>query len=149
MSFERTFTVIWADMDPNVHMRHSAYNDYAAQTRLDFLAQNGFSMQKFAELAIGPILFREDTRFMKEIHLSETIHVTSELAGLNEDASRWRIVHIIRKSNGQVAASVTVDGAWLDLKRRKLTVPPADLAELMRAAPRHESYADIVRKPSE
>ncbi|MCC2545223.1 thioesterase family protein [Hymenobacter sp. BT175] len=145
MEYSKTFTVRWADLDPNVHMRHSAYTDYAAQVRLEFLADHGLPMKRLAELALGPILFREDTRFLKEIGISEAIRVTGELGGLNEDGSRWRIIHTIYKQDGRVAATVTVDGAWLDLRTRKLTVPPAEAVEAMHALQRHESYADIVR----
>ncbi|QIL77832.1 thioesterase family protein [Hymenobacter sp. HDW8] len=147
--YEKTFTVRWADMDPNVHMRHSAYTDYAAQVRLDFLADQGFTMRRFAELRIGPILFREDTRFLKEIGMSETIRVTAELAGLNADGSRWRILHSIYKADGRLAATVTVDGAWLDLQQRKLTVPPAEIAAAFEHISRHETYVDIVREKKE
>lgn len=147
--YEKTFTVRWADMDPNVHMRHSAYTDYAAQVRLDFLADQGFSMRRFAELNLGPILFREDTRFLKEVSISETIRVTAELGGLNADGSRWRIVHTIYKADGRMAATVTVDGAWLDLRLRKLTVPPADMVTAFQHITRHETYADIVREKKE
>jgi acyl-CoA thioester hydrolase len=143
--FEKTYTARWADMDPNVHMRHSAYTDYAAQLRLEYLAEHGFPMQTFAKLSIGPILFREDTRFLKEIGLSEVIRVRGELAGLSEDGSRWRIVHTIFKADGRPAATITVDGAWMDLRLRKLTLPPADLVEAMKQLPRHETYADIVK----
>lgn len=146
MPYEKTFTVRWADMDPNVHMRHSAYTDYAAQVRLDFLADQGFSMKQFAELAIGPVLFREDTRFLKEVHMSETIRVTAELGGLSPDGSRWRIIHTIYKQDGREAAVVAVDGAWLDLRLRKLTVPPAELNAAFAKATRHATYADIVRE---
>ncbi|WP_133273249.1 acyl-CoA thioesterase [Hymenobacter radiodurans] len=147
--YEKTFTVRWADMDPNVHMRHSAYTDYAAQVRLDFLADQGFTMRRFAELRIGPILFREDTRFLKEIGMSETIRVTAELAGLNANGSRWRILHSIYKADGRLAATVTVDGAWLDLQQRKLTVPPAEIVAAFEHISRHETYADIVREKKE
>ncbi|MCB2380510.1 thioesterase family protein [Hymenobacter sp. BT635] len=149
MEYAKTYTARWADMDPNVHMRHSAYTDYAAQLRLEFLAEQGFPMQRFAELGIGPILFREDTRFLKEISLSEAIKVTAELSGLSADGSRWRIVHTIYKADGRVAATVSVDGAWLDLRLRKLTVPPLEMAEAMRHLDRHETYADIERGKKE
>lgn len=147
--YEKTFTVRWADMDPNVHMRHSAYTDYAAQVRLDFLADQGFTMRRFAELRIGPILFREDTRFLKEIGISETIRVTAELGGLSADGSRWRIIHTIYKADGRMAATVSVDGAWLDLSLRKLTIPPAEIVEAFQHVTCHETYADIVRERKE
>jgi len=128
----------WADMDPNGHMRHSAYADYAADQRVVTLGRAGFSLQQFAALRIGPILFREETRYLKEISIGEEIRVDSKLAQLNEDGSRWTIVHGIYKADGRLAATVTVDGAWLDLGRRKLTVPPAELTEMMRDMPRYE-----------
>jgi acyl-CoA thioester hydrolase len=149
MSYEKTFTVRWADLDPNKHMRHSAYTDYAAQVRLEYLADQGFSMEKFAELNIGPILFREDTRFLKEVGMSETIRVTAELAGITADGSRWRIIHTIYKADGREAATVTVDGAWLDLNLRKLAVPSTELMDAFTEFPRHTSYADIVRERKE
>jgi acyl-CoA thioester hydrolase len=147
--YEKTFTVRWADMDPNVHMRHSAYTDYAAQVRLDLLADSGFTMRRFAELSLGPILFREDTRFMKEIGMSETIRVTAELGGVSADGSRWRIIHSIYKADGRLAATVSVDGAWLDLRQRKLTVPPPEMVKAFERVSRHETYADIVREKKE
>ncbi|MBC8084097.1 MAG: thioesterase family protein [Hymenobacter sp.] len=148
MAYEKTFTVRWADMDPNMHMRHSAYTDYATQVRLEYLADQGFPMQEFARLSLGPVLFREDTRFLKEIGISEAIRVTAELGGMSADGSRWRIIHTIYKADGRQAATVTVDGAWLDLRLRKLTLPPAELTAVFADFPRHTDYADIVRERS-
>ncbi|WP_426492397.1 acyl-CoA thioesterase [Hymenobacter sp. 102] len=145
--FERTYTVRWADMDPNGHMRHSAYADYAAQHRIEYLSEHGFTLPFFAKAGLGPILFREDTRYLKELHINEQLRVTGELSGLSEDGSRWNIVHTLYKPDGRPAATVAVEGAWLDLRARKLTVPPADIAALMRALPRHATYQDIVREP--
>ena len=118
-------------MDPNGHMRHSAYADYAADQRVVVLAGWGYNVAQFAKLRLGPILFREETKFLKEIHIGEEIRVDGRLASINEDGSRWSIIHTIYKADGRVAATVTVDGAWLDLDRRKLTVPPTKLVEAM------------------
>jgi acyl-CoA thioester hydrolase len=98
-------------------------------------------VKRFAELRLGPILFREETKFLKEIHIGEEIRVDGQLASVSEDGSRWTIVHTIYKANGRVAATVTVDGAWLDLDRRKLTVPPAELAAAFSAMPLYEPDA--------
>ncbi|MBT2558511.1 thioesterase family protein [Hymenobacter sp. ISL-91] len=141
--FEKTYTVRWADMDPNGHMRHSAYNDYAAQHRIEFLAASGFTLPYFAKAGLGPILFREDTRFLKELHINEALRVGGELSGLNADGSRWNIVHTLYKPDGRPAATVSVEGAWLDLRTRKLTTPPPEIAALMAELPRHESYREL------
>ncbi|MBF9220813.1 thioesterase family protein [Hymenobacter sp. BT662] len=128
-------------MDPNGHMRHSAYADFAADQRVVLLSQWGFDIKRFGELRIGPILFREETKFLKEVHIGEEIRVDSQLAAVNEDGSRWSIVHRIFKADGRLAATVAVDGAWLDLDRRKLTVPPAELAAAFASMPRYEAPA--------
>ncbi len=129
----QTYHVRWAEMDPNGHMRHSAYADFAADQRVTLLARAGFDLKKFAELQLGPILFREETRFQKEVHAGEALRVDGRFLSLSDDGSRWTILHTLYKADGRVAATVTVDGAWLDLARRKLIVPPPELVAAMQA----------------
>ena len=131
MTHSQTYTVRWAELDPNGHMRHSAYADFAADQRVHWLASLGFDVRKFAELRLGPILFREETKYLKELHGGEQIKVDGRVTAGTPDGARWTIEHNIYKADGRVAAIVTVDGAWLDLDRRKLTVPPAELAQAM------------------
>ena len=131
----------WADMDPNGHMRHSAYADYAADQRVVLLARWGYTVAEFGKLRLGPILFREETKFLKEVGVGEEIRVDGRLAALSDDGSRWTIVHTLAKADGRVAALITVDGAWLDLDRRKLTTPPAELAAAFATMPRYEAPA--------
>ena len=133
MPHSQTYTVRWAELDPNGHMRHSAYADFAADQRVHWLASHDYDLRKFAELRIGPILFREETKYLKEIHAGEEIRVEGRLMNGTPDGSRWTIEHTIYKADGRVAATVTVDGAWLDLERRKLTVPPAEQAAVLQA----------------
>ncbi|HEX8327603.1 MAG TPA: thioesterase family protein [Hymenobacter sp.] len=136
-----TYRTRWADMDPNGHMRHSAYADFAADQRVVVLAKIGFDVARFAQLRLGPILFREETKYLKEISIGEEIHVDGQLVSATPDGARWTIVHTVYKADGRVAATVTVDGAWLDLDRRKLTVPPAELAAAFASMPRMEDAA--------
>ncbi len=136
-----TYRTRWADMDPNGHMRHSAYADFAADQRVVVLARWGFGVAEFARLRLGPILFREETKFLKEVNIGEEIRVDGRLAAATPDGARWTIVHTLYKADGRVAATVTVDGAWLDLDRRKLTVPPAELAAAFGRMPLYEEPA--------
>jgi len=128
MPHSQTYTVRWAELDPNGHMRHSAYADFAADQRVSWLASLGFDGRRFAELRLGPILFREETKYLKELHGGEQIRVEGCVTGGTPDGARWTIEHTIYKADGRAAATVSVDGAWLVLDRRKLTVPPAELA---------------------
>ena len=127
MDYAITYHVRWAEMDPNGHMRHSAYADFAADQRIILLARWGFDLKKFAELRLGPILFREETKFLKEVSAGDEIRVDGRFTSLSPDGGRWTILHTIYKADGRVAATVTVDGAWLDLDKRKLCLPPPEL----------------------
>ncbi|MDZ7682966.1 MAG: thioesterase family protein [Fodinibius sp.] len=80
-------------------------------------------MQKISKIGLGPILFREETKFLKEIGLSERITVTAQLTTMRNDGSRWTFLHQIYKEDEQKAAEITVDGAWLDLDKRKKSAP--------------------------
>ena len=137
----KTFQVIWADMDPNRHMRHTAYNDYAAQLRVSFFNDFGLDLKKLGELQIGPILFREETRFLREVSMNDSIKVDILLLGMRKDASRWKIVHNIYRSDEVLSAVITVEGAWMDLVKRKLVIPPEEVIDAVHKMPRHPDFS--------
>lgn len=137
----KTYEVIWANMDPNRHMRHTAYNDYAAQTRIAMFQEFGLSMEQLSRMGIGPILFREETRFLKEIVLSEEISVSCEVQGMRKDGSRWAFLHEIFKKEDIRAAEIVVEGAWLNIESRKLATPPEELQDLIHRFPRSADFS--------
>lgn len=142
----QTFHLRWADLDPNGHVRHSVYADLAAQTRVAFLGEAGFGLRTFATLGLGPILLREDVRYLRELHLHDVVHVEALVSGLTADGARWHLFHTFtRARDGVVVATVAVEGAWFDLQTRRIAAPPPELAAAMTTATRHPSYADIVR----
>lgn len=124
MSYEVQFTTKWSDFDPNRHMRHTAYNDYAAEVRIRYFAFAGFPVSQLAKDHIGPILFEENTSFRKEIYSGENIRVNMALIGLSEDKRKWKLRHEVFNQNGELSAIITVFGAWIDLQKRKLTKLP-------------------------
>jgi acyl-CoA thioester hydrolase len=142
----KTFQVIWADLDPNNHMRHTAYNDYAAQVRLSFFLDNGFSVQHMSRLQIGPILFKEETTFLREVGMNEIITVNCLNAGMRKDGSRWKIVHEIYKADHVKAAIIKVEGAWMDLKMRKLAIPPEELLHVVEKMPKTQDFEILPEK---
>lgn len=144
MSFTVNFTTRWADFDANIHMRHTAYNDYAAEVRLRYFKKFGITIQDFTREKVGPILFEENTRFLKEIHMGEDISVNLKLIGLSNRGERWKIQHEIFNSTQKLSAVITVYGAWLDLVKRKLTVPPQKFQDIFKEAERTENFKEII-----
>jgi acyl-CoA thioester hydrolase len=146
MSFQVTFATKWSDFDPNRHMRHTAYNDYAAEIRVRYFAKYNFSIDEFTKHNLGPILFTEETSFRKEIHLGEDITVNLKLQGLSENNERWKIVHEVFNKSGQLSAVIKVYGAWIDLSKRKLRVPPIETKEMFDFAERSEDFEVILMR---
>lgn len=123
MLFSRKIQIRWADIDANHHLRHSAYYDFGAATRMMFLNEKGLTSDKLQELHIGPILFREEAVFRREIRLEDELTVDLSLIKSTPDYSRWSFRHQFIKSDGALAAILTIDGAWMDTVKRKLAVP--------------------------
>lgn len=144
--YSKSFLVKWSELDPNGHVRHSAYNDYAAQTRVSAFDDFGFGMEKLISVQVGPVLFREEVRFFKEIRMSETIEADLQLLKVRRDGSKWSILHNIYKSTGDLAATVIVEGAWLHLQKRKIVIPPEELKEAIMLYPKAENFEWIPDK---
>lgn len=143
MSFSVEFPTRWADFDPNNHMRHSAYNDYAAEARARFFKSQNLSLAEFSALMVGPVLFREETNFLREISMGENINVETILKGMSDGGERFMFFHKIFKENGILAAEITVLGAWMDLKKRKLTIPPPIVINACTSLERTEEFNQI------
>lgn len=132
MSFKYEYFVRWSDLDPNNHVRHSVYYDYAAQARIQALAELGLTMSFFAKHEMGPILFSEAAQFRKELRAGEKISVEVSVQFLSEDYRKFEMVHKICNAKGELSADVEVKGAWMDLVARKVKVPPKELIEALK-----------------
>ena len=138
-----TFQTRWSDFDPNRHLRHTAYNDYAAESRVRYLNEHGFTMKRFSKENIGPILFKEETTFYREVNMGEDITIELFLEGLSDNGERFKFLHKIFREDGVLAAEIIVLGAWLDLRIRKLTPPPADMVTTFKALTKSKNFEVI------
>lgn len=143
MTYTIKFHTRWSDFDANKHMRHTAYNDYAAESRLRFLKENGFGVAVMEENNVGPILFSENTQFRREIRLGEDISVKLFLEASSKQGERFKIRHLIYKENGDLAATISVYLAWIDLTKRKLTIPPKQILETLKHIAKTDDFEEI------
>ena len=137
--FIQSVQIRWSDLDPNFHLRHSVYYDWGAFCRIEFLNQYGLSTDVMQQLQVGPILFREECVFRREIKLGDTIQINLKLTKARKDFSRWSIQHEILKA-GKVAATLSVDGAWMSMAERKLCTPPTEVWNVFDAMPKDEAF---------
>jgi acyl-CoA thioester hydrolase len=139
MNFERALQLRWSDMDPNMHIRHSVYYDFGAQIRTEYLYENGLTPQLMMKHNIGPVLFREEAMFRKELRFGDDLVMNLMVVRLKKDGSRFSIRHEIKKE-GRVCATLNIDGAWIDQLERKLTVPPEIVFRAFDRMPKAEDF---------
>jgi acyl-CoA thioester hydrolase len=145
-SFSLTLQVRWSDIDANRHLRHSVYYDYGALSRMEILSRIGLTTARLEELGIGPILFREEAVFRKEVVFEDRIRITTELVKAYPDFSRWSIRHHILKEDESLAAILNLDGAWIDMQKRKLAIPDDFVQSIFDKIPKSKEFQFQVKK---
>jgi len=139
--FSKQISVRWSDLDPNFHLRHSVYYDFGAQLRVEILQAMGLTPKIMQEQHFGPVIFREECVFKREIRFAEEVTITVRMAKMKEDGSRWTIRHDFLSADNKLLAVITVDGAWMDTRLRKLAVPtPAIVMDVLNAFPKTEDF---------
>ena len=143
-TFTKEVSVRWSDLDPNFHVRHSVYYDFGAQHRVEILEQLGLTMRIMQENNFGPILFREECIFRKEIRQNTKVFISTKVGKIREDASRWSLVHELKNEKEELLATITVDGAWMDTKLRKIANPTPQIAiDVMNLMPKSDNFTQL------
>ena len=138
--FEKTLIAGWRDMDYNSHMANTAYLDRAADVRMMYFAENGFSAEDLLRMKIGPVVMKDEIEYFREVQLLQEIRVNLVCAGLSPDGSRFVLRNEFAHVDGKRCAVVTSTGGWLDLQTRKLIAPPQALREAQEALEKAEDF---------
>ena len=138
--FTTTCEVRWADLDPLGPARHTAFMDWATHCRLVAFAAQGATTERFQELGVAPVLFREETDYLREVSGEDRITVSFEFTGGSADWKHFRIRHVLTRRDGTHCATVVVRGAWLNLRERKVVVPPEPIVQACRGLPRSTEF---------
>jgi acyl-CoA thioester hydrolase len=129
-SYAKEFQVRWADCDFNGHMRHSAFNDYGAHIRVSLFADFGLPIERLMSARLGPVLFREETKYYKELRLNEAFKVDCEVIAMRHNGKIWSMHHHFFTAQHELAAEITVEGAWMDLDKRKVATWLSDKRDI-------------------
>jgi acyl-CoA thioester hydrolase len=141
--FEKILTAGWRDMDYNSHMANTAYLDRAADVRMMYFAENGFTAEDMLRMRIGPVIMKDEIEYFREVKLLQEIRVSFACAGLAPDGSRFTIRNEFAHADGTRCAVVTSTGGWLDLNQRKLVAPPEALKQAMESLFKVEGFREL------
>ena len=138
--YSKKVEIRWSDLDPNFHVLHSKYYDFGAYCRMAFLVENGLTPAVMQQHNIGPILFREECVFKREIIFGDKIEINVTLYKISSDYSRWSMVHEIWKNKETLSAIISIDGAWIDTQKRKLAIPPDVVSKIFDKIPKDPGF---------
>jgi acyl-CoA thioester hydrolase len=124
-------------------MRNTAFLDKSADVRMMFFSENGFPMGEFVRAGLGPVIMKDEVEYHREVGLLQELAVTLAMAGISDDGSRWLMRNDFLRPDGKLAARVTSGGGWLDLRARKLAVPPPALLQALRSLPRTDDFQTL------
>ncbi len=124
MNYVKKVEIRWSDLDPNFHLRHSVYYDFGAYCRVCFLIDNGITPEVMNEHSLGPILFKEECIFKREIKFGDNISINLKLKNISANGKKWSMTHEILRDENTLCAIVTIEGAWMNTQLRKIIAPP-------------------------
>jgi len=143
MSYSKRFLVRWSECDANGHLRNTAYSEYGIETRVCFLAENGFPFARFVDHAIGPVIQREEIDYLHELRMGDAVEVDFKGLGVSPDGARFKLCHDFRAPGGRKVARIVITGGWMDLRRRRLAPPPEELLQILSSLERGETYEEL------
>ena len=138
--FRRIVPATWSDMDFNRHMGNAAYLNLCTTVRMMHFADHGVAMADFERLHVGPVVFRDEIEYFREVHLLENLSVSLSLLGSSNNGSHFKLRNEIWKANGTKAATLVSTGGWMNVTTRKLVVPPDAIKTALDALPRIQPF---------
>jgi acyl-CoA thioester hydrolase len=127
----------------NRHLRHSAYSDFATQARMDMMKDIGVDMKVFEKFKFGPVIFKEEIKYLREFEIGDKLSVQTELSKWNKRRHFWPMQHQIIKNDDKVGAKISIDGAWLDVANRKMMLLNEELLSYVDKMPKAENFEEV------
>ena len=141
--YTKSFEVQWALLDANGHMANTGYMQLCIDCRFAYFESQGFAPADFQSNRVGPVVRKDELEYFRELKLLDKVTVSLAAAALAPDASRFLLRNEIRRADGELAARITSSGGWLDLDKRRLRVPPENLARALLALERTADFAAL------
>lgn len=146
MAYSKEIEVRWSDLDANGHVTHTAYANFATHTRVAWLSEIGFPVERILSFGIQGVLLKESLEYYREVFLNEKVTVKVHYAGAALDGARWKFRQEIYKANGKLAVVDTVLGAWISQETRRMTPPPAEFLTALDNIPKTADFEIIGKR---
>ncbi|MFC7984163.1 acyl-CoA thioesterase [Streptomyces sp. NPDC057148] len=120
--FSVPVTVRGYETDTQGHLNQSVYLNYAEHARWSLLEAAGIRQADLVARGVGPVALETTIRFRRELLAGDEVEVTCAFEW--GEGKTFRIVQVIRKADGTVAAEIEGVGGLMDLRERRLLPEP-------------------------
>ncbi len=111
------------DLDFLGHVNHAKYLSILEEARWEMIAEAGYGFDELREAMISPVILEVNIQYKKELYNRECIIIETHTQLPSSKVGT--LEQIVRKTNGQIAASATITYGVMDLKQRGLIHPPS------------------------
>lgn len=122
-------TVRGYETDALGHLDQSVYLQYAEHARWSLLHDAGVSPGELLAKGVGPVIVEQTIRYKQELRAGDETEVTCSFVW--GEGKTHRIEQTIRKTDGTVAAEISLLWGLMDLKERRLVADPRERFEAL------------------
>ncbi len=123
--------VLWSQLDSNGHVNNGVYQFYFDEARMRALEDKGFSLNEMRKDKIGPVMFRSELDYKKQLHHPDTVIIKTWMKEM-EKARGILIQDLYRKSDGELVCHAEFHCIFMDFnKNRPWKIPEEKLKNLM------------------
>lgn len=124
----------WSDLDANRHLANASYMNFTSYARMAYLRHLGIRIADLTRYNLGPAVLREEFSFFREGYDNEEVIITAEQTAISERGEIFEFTHnLYKKADGTHMAYSRIIGVWFSMDGRKITPPPAEMFEKLKA----------------
>ena len=113
-------------IDYNQHVSETAYYSISIRSLQELHEKLGLN-SLFWEYNVAPIVFNSRMEFVREMFKDEKMQIKVEFTSKSEVFRKWCRTFEIFNGSGKAAAHIVSEGAFFDLKKRKVCSPPTEI----------------------
>jgi acyl-CoA thioester hydrolase len=112
-----------AHIDFNQHVSENAFYSIAIECFQETLNGHGI-LKLFFEVNVAPIIFNTEIQFKREIFIGEYVELHMDILPSSPDMRKFQRTIKFFSADSSEAVAVVSNGAFFDLKKRRVTSPP-------------------------
>ncbi|HEV7626380.1 MAG TPA: acyl-CoA thioesterase [Streptomyces sp.] len=122
-SFSVKMEVRSYEIDPQLHVNGPVYVQYADHSRFACVRAAGIDVGELLGSGIGPVNLETVIRYHNELRGGDEVNVSCDW--IWGEGKTYRVEHVLRRGDGEIAAEVKHVSGLLDLEARRLVADPA------------------------